>query len=172
MSLSAVFPILYGILDKLAISEPTESAVIKQFKETVSSNIMERFEMRTLHTAHPMLLTGILDPCFKNLTLSRFTDNEQQELKQAIVDLMEMYKEFEESETGLCTSSTALVTKRPKKLSALDKLLGEEMMISEPSLTTEFDKYLAEPPSPRRESPLKWWKENYTRFKVVSYVAR
>ena len=107
-----------------------------------------------------------------NLTLSRFTDNEQQELKQAIVDLMEMYKEFEESETGLCTSSTALVTKRPKKLSALDKLLGEEMMISEPSLTTEFDKYLAEPPSPRRESPLKWWKENYTRFKVVSYVAR
>ena len=172
VSLSAVFPILHGILDKLAISEPTESAVIKQFKETVSSNIMERFEMRTLHTAHPMLLTGILDPRFKNLTLSRFTDNEQQELKQAIVDLMEMYKEFEESETGLCTSSTALVTKRPKKLSALDKLLGEEMMISEPSLTTEFDKYLVEPPSPRRESPLKWWKENYTRFKVVSYVAR
>ena len=64
MSLSAVFPILHGILDKLAISEPTESAVIKQFKETVSSNIMERFEMRTLHTAHPMLLTGILDPRF------------------------------------------------------------------------------------------------------------
>ena len=46
------------------------------------------------------------------------------------------------------------------------------MTISEPSLTTEFDKYLAEPPLPRQESPLKWWKENNTRFKVVSYVAR
>ena len=172
VSLSAVFPILHGILDKLSTSEPAESAVIKQFKETVSSNIMERFEMRTLHNSHPMLLTGILDPRFKNLTLSRFTDNEQQELKQSIVELMEMYKEFEENEQGLYASSTALVTKRPKKLSALDKLLGEEMIISEPSLTTELDKYLAEPPSSQRESPLKWWRENSTRFKEVSYVAR
>ena len=66
--------------------------------------------MRTLHNCHPILLTGILDPCFKNLTLSRFTENKQ-ELKQAIVALMEVYKEFEENETGLCTSSTTLVAK-------------------------------------------------------------
>ena len=66
--------------------------------------------MRTLHNCHPILLIGILDPRFKNLTLSRFTENKQ-ELKQAIVALMEVYKEFEENETGLCTSSTTLVAK-------------------------------------------------------------
>ena len=75
--MSAVFPILYGILDQLDTTEISESIIIKQFKETVSSNIIERFELRTLHNAHPMLLTAILDPRFENLTLSRYTDSEQ-----------------------------------------------------------------------------------------------
>ena len=172
VSMSAVYPILNGILNQLATSQPSESVVIKQFKETVSSNIIERFELRTLHNAHPMLLTAILDPRFKNLTLSKFTDSEQEQLKQSIVDLMEMYKEFEENETDLHTSPTEPAIKRPKKLSALDKLLGEEKMISELPLSTELEKYLAEHPSPRRENPLQWWKGNAARFKVLSYVAR
>ena len=75
VSMSAVFPILYGILDQLGTTEISESIIIKQFKETVSSNIIERFELRTLHNAHPMLLTAIFDPRFKNLTLSRYTDS-------------------------------------------------------------------------------------------------
>ncbi len=154
-------------------TELSESIIIKQFKETVPSNIIERFELRTLHNAYPMLLTAILDPRFKNLTLSRYTDSEQRELKLSIVELMEMYREFEENESDvrIVDTSTESVVKRSRKLSALDKLLGEEVMISEPSLT-ELDKYLAEPPSLRREDPLKRWKENAARFKVVSYVAR
>ena len=80
VSMSAVFPILNGILDQLGTTELSESIIIKQFKETVSSNIIERFELRTLHNEHPMLLTAILDPRFKNLTLSRYTDSEQREL--------------------------------------------------------------------------------------------
>ena len=71
---------------------------------------------------------------------------------------MEMYKEFEESDFLLTTkSSSESVAKRPRRLGALDKLLGEEVIILEPPLSTELDKYLAEPPSPRRENPLKWW---------------
>ena len=170
--MSAVFPILHGILDQLGTTEHSEelsqSTAIKQFKETMSSNIVERFNLKELHNAHPMLLTAILDPRFKSLTLSRYTDTEQLQLKQSVTELMEMYKEFEE---GL-HSTTKSVAKRPRKLSALDKLLGEETMISEPTLSAEFDKYLTEPPLPRRENPLKWWKENAPRFKVVSYVAK
>ena len=75
--------------------EISESIIIKQFKETVSSHIIERFELRTLHSAHPMLLMAILDPRFENLTLSKYTDSEQRELKLSIVELMEMYREFE-----------------------------------------------------------------------------
>ena len=148
VSLSVVFPILHGILDQLGTTEHSESSqstAIKQFKETLSSNIVERFNLKELHNAHPMLLTAILDPCFKNLTLSRYTDREQLQLKQSVTELMEMYKEFEE---GL-HSTTESVAKRPRKLSALDKLLGEEIMISEPTLSAEFDKYLTEPPLPR-----------------------
>ena len=62
---------------------------------------------------------------------------------------MEMYREFEENESDvqIVDTSTESVVKRSRKLSALDKLLGEEVMISEPSLSTELDKYLAEPPT-------------------------
>ena len=81
-----------------------------------------------------MLLTAILDPRFKSLSLSRYTDREQLQLKQSVTELMEMYKEFEE---GL-HSTTKSVAKRPRKLSALDKLLGEETMISEPTLSAEI----------------------------------
>ena len=123
VSLSAVFPILHGILDQLATTEHSElsqSTAIKQFRETVSSNIVERFNLKELHNAHPMLLTAILDPRFKSLTISRYTDREQLQLKQSVIELMEMYKEFEED---LCSTVPAeSMAKRPKKLTALDRL--------------------------------------------------
>ena len=43
-----------------------------------------------------MLLTAIIDPCFKNLTLRQYTETKQEALKKGIVGLMEMYKGQEE----------------------------------------------------------------------------
>ena len=59
---------------------------------------------------------------------------------------MEMYKDE--------TESPELAVKCLKKLTALDKLLGEETTIAEPSFSLELDKYLAESVPPRRDNPL------------------
>ena len=173
VSMSAAFPILHGIIDQL-VPDVSDSGVIKQFKEIVSSEIFERFELNSLHAVHPMLLTAIIDPRFKNLTLGRYTESEQDSLKKGIVELMEMYKVYEEHEHGSQTSHEPSPSdvKRPKRLTALDKLLGEEAAVAEPSLSSELEKYLTEPPPPRRDNPLVWWQLNAGRFKVVSYVAR
>ena len=101
--MSAAFPILHGIIDQL-VPDVSDSGVIKQFKEIVSSEISERFELNSLHAAHPMLLTAIIDPRFKNLTLGRYTESEQDSLKKGIIELMEMYKVYEEHEHGSQTS--------------------------------------------------------------------
>ena len=70
------------------------------------------------------------------------------------------------------TESPEPVVKCPKKLTALDKLLGEETSVAEPSFSLELDKYLAESVPPRRDNPLVWRKLNASHFKFVSYVAR
>ncbi|XP_022238738.1 zinc finger BED domain-containing protein 4-like [Limulus polyphemus] len=170
VSISAVFPILHSILDQLE-PDVSDSGIIKQFKYIVSSEISERFELKSLHAAHPMLLTAIIDPQFKNLTLGRYTETEQEALKKVIIELLEMYKEYEEHEPASHEPSPSVV-KRPKRLTALDKLLGEEAVVAEPSLSSELEKYLAEPPPPRRDNPLVWWKLNAGCFNVVSFVAR
>ena len=92
----AVFPILHGIIDQL-VPNVSDSGEIKQFKEIVSSEISERFELNSLDSAHQMLLTAIIDPRSKNLTLGRYTESEQDSLKKGIVEPMEMYKVYEES---------------------------------------------------------------------------
>ena len=165
VSMLAVFPILHGIIDQL-VPNVSDSGVIKQFKEIVSLEISERFELNSLDSAHQMLLTAIINPRFKNLTLGRYTESEQDSLKKGIVEPMEMYKVYEEHEHGSQTSHEPSPSdvKQPKRLTALDKLLGEEAAVS---LSSELEKYLTEPPPPRRDNPLVWWQLNAGRFKVV-----
>ena len=96
VSMSAAHPILHGIIDQLE-PDVSDSTTIKHFKEVVSSEISERFELNSLHSAHPMLLTAIMDPRFKNLTLSKYSETEQEAIKKSILELMEMYKDETES---------------------------------------------------------------------------
>ena len=128
--MSAIHPILHGIIDQLG-PDVSDSTTMKHFTEVVSSEISERFELNSLHSAHPMLLTAIMDPRFKNLTLSKYSETEQEAIKKSILELMEMYKDE--------TESPEPVVKRPKKLTALDKLLGEETTVTEPSFSLELD---------------------------------
>ena len=80
---------------------------------------------------------------------------------------MEMCKDQEEE----CDSPEPVI-KCHKKLTALDKVLGEEAKVAEPSFSLELDKYLAELVPPRRDNPLVWWKLNASHFKFFSYMAR
>ena len=63
VSISSVFAILYGLLDHLEPKEDStlDSKVIKEFKDTVASQIVERFELQSFHTAHPLLIGSLLE---------------------------------------------------------------------------------------------------------------
>ena len=170
VSISSVFAIVYGLLDHLEPKEEStyESKVIRDFKETVTAQIIERFELRSLHSAHPMLMGSLLDPRFKNITLSKFKEeSETKKLKESLLELMDMYT------SGDNTGSPSPAAPKKQKLTALDKLLGpEELMIKPPTFENELEKYLAESPISRKQNPLTWWRENTSRFKSLSCVAQ
>ena len=89
--MSAVHPLLHGIIES-------------------GSDRSERFELKSLHAAHPTLLTAVMDSQFKNLTQSRYSETEQEAVKTVIVKLMEMYKDQEEE-----SDSPEPLVKHPKK---------------------------------------------------------
>ena len=120
-----------------------------------------------------MLIGSLLDPCFKSITLSKFTDEgEIKKLKQVLIELMEAEQETENSNSTL-TDSAIPATPKKQKLTTLDKLLGPEQLSQKSStLENELEKYLAEPPVSRKENPLSWWKANATYYNTLSSVER
>ena len=171
VSISSVFAIVYGLLDHLELpreESSSDSKVIREFKETVATQLIERFELTSLHSAHPMLMGSLLDPRFKHITLSKYKEeSEARKLKQSLKELMEMYT----SEDSVGSFSPA--TPKKQKLTALDKLLGPENLTMEPcTFDSELEKYFAELPISRKENPLIWWKENSSRYKSLSSVAQ
>ena len=166
VSISSVFAIVHGLLDYLELpreeSSP-DSKVIRDFKTTVSTQLIERFELTSLHAAHPMLMGSLLDPRFKHITLSKYKEeSEARKLKLSLKELMEMYA----SEDG---DGSSPVKPKKQKLTALDKLLGPENLTLEPrSFDNEIEKYLAEVSISRKENPLTWWRENSSRYKSLS----
>ena len=73
VSISSVFAIVYGLFDHHKLpreKSSSNSRVIREFKETVATQLIERFELTLLHSAHPMLIGSLLDPKFKHITLS------------------------------------------------------------------------------------------------------
>ena len=169
VSISSVFVIVYGLLDHLEPKESMyDSKVIRDFKETVAAQLIERFELRSLHSAHPMLMGSLLDPCFKNITLSKHKkESETRKLKESLIELMDLYTSEDNA------SSPSPATPKKQKLTALDKLLGpEELAMKPPTFENELEKYLAESPVSRKQNPLTWWKENTSHFKSLSCVAQ
>ena len=79
----------------------------------MATQLIERFESTSLHSAHPMLMGSLLDPRFKHILCQ---NTKTRKLKQSLKELMEMYA----SEDSVGSFSPAT----PKKLTALDKLLG------------------------------------------------
>ena len=109
VSISSVFAILHGLLEKLKLKEnsASDSKIIKDFKETVGLQILQRFELRSLHSAHPLLIESLLDPRFKNITLSKFNEGEIKALKGGLIELMEMKEQAtEEGSQGTTALST------------------------------------------------------------------
>ena len=77
VSISSVFPILYGQLKPS--NDSTDSTVICQFKETFSQKIKRRCELDTVDVTSPLLLTSALDPHFRQLTFTKLENGDLEE---------------------------------------------------------------------------------------------
>ena len=88
VSISSVFAIVYGLLDQLEVlreESASNTKVIRRFKETVAVQLIERFELTSLDSAHPLLMGLLLDPRFKYSTLSKYNEEiETRKLKQSL----------------------------------------------------------------------------------------
>uniref|UniRef100_A0A1X7TXR3 HAT C-terminal dimerisation domain-containing protein n=1 Tax=Amphimedon queenslandica TaxID=400682 RepID=A0A1X7TXR3_AMPQE len=70
------------------------------------------------------------------------------------------------------TQEAEVIAAKRKKVKALDYLLGPEVEKNGFTPREEFDSFLAEIEPPRSTSPNLWWKDNHSRFPLVSKVAQ
>ena len=88
VSISSVFAIVYGLLDQLEVlreESASNTKVIRNFEETVAVQLIERFELTSLDSTHPLLMGSLLDPQFKCIILSKYSEEiEIRKLKQSL----------------------------------------------------------------------------------------
>lgn len=181
-SLSSTLPVLYGLIDGLneAPEKEDESlpAAIVEFKRIVAEELTRRWELEDLDTSTPFVLAPLVDPRFKLLELLNERDK--------ILIKAEIVKQMNDFSGKVCTDLESVqattrdseceegepVRKKPKKVTALDKLLGVEKEEESLTATEELEQYLTEKTVKRKSNPLIWWKENKKRFPQLSKVAR
>ena len=196
VSISSVLPILYGIMDNLAVADE-DSSIVKNFKQTVVSSIKRRW---SLHDISPILgLTTVLDARFKLLKF--LPDTQKSDIVDALKSNVErllddsdpdctMVSDTEpdcmisdhspstESEAPSVPTDSQIscdgdipARKKPKK-SALDILLGPEETSGSFTIDDEIDMYLQLKPPARSTKIFEWWKVNEPRFPNVSKLAK
>ena len=141
VSISSVFPVLHGLIDQLEKLEPAgpSASIITQFKQVVLQEISRRWMLDVVDISSLLINTSLLDPRFRQLTLSKLSDTEKDQLKDHLPDIME----------GETTPTTTVdeTDEPPTKKHALDILLGPDSASRMPSFNGELDQYLTESPS-------------------------
>ena len=117
VSVSAVFPILHGLLDQLKSSVDDDAPVIRQFKDKVSKQIKEKWELKCVDVSSPLLLTSALDPRFRQLVFIKLNDFKKEELKEKIVEYMEKFKEELKDQNEASQMSTEPPAKKEEECS-------------------------------------------------------
>ena len=173
VSVSLVYPVVYGLLKKHLAPASDDRPAVKVFKKTVASELKERFDPDSKEIAEdPPVLASSLDPRYH---LLKFFSSEQRsatysKLKELAVKIdAEAHTVVNESETG--EESAA---KRPKQDSAIEFLLGDSLGNGDGdrSPQDEVEIFLREPALGPNADPLKWWKANEHRFPILSKLAK
>ena len=84
VSISAVLPIVHGLVTKLAVEEE-ESVCVKQFKVQISSALKRRWNLDKLNPVQVPLLASALDPRFHNIKF--LSDELKHEVKLELLRL-------------------------------------------------------------------------------------
>ena len=158
VSISAVLPIVHGLVSKLAI-EADDSSHITQFKTHTSTALKRRWG---LDSSELSLLVAAVDPRFQNLKFLSETLRHEVEL-----ELLRLALSVQET-----LPSVEGQPSNKKAKTAFDVLLGEEKESYDNTCEAELNQYFAEKVATRDTDPLQWWKMNKFRFASLARVAK
>ena len=166
MSLSGVYDIPVRMRITLT---PTgyELPAIRHVKEEMKRQIEVRWNMNTIDTSSPLLLSAALDPRFKGMN---YLDTEKVKRVKSHIARMcaEDIAKLDQKE------SEPHHKMRKTEMNAWDILLGDEEqpIDSNNSRQQECDSYWAEKTRARDGDPLKWWSVKQEAYPSIARLAK
>ena len=169
VSVSLVYPVVYGLLKKHFPPVSDDRPAVKLFKETVSQELKRRFDPDSEGIVEdPPVLASAIDPRYHQL---KFFSSE---LRSAIYSKLKELAVEVHAESDEARTVDESAAKRPRQDSAIEFLLGDSLgsVADTSSPQDEVDIILREPPVGPKTNPLKWWKLTEHRFPILSKVAK
>ena len=162
VSVCSVLPVVNDLKNNFLKMVPTDSALLKNFKSTVSADLSRRF-LTDLGADSIIALAACMDPRHKSL----------KSLKEPLRLLVHEHAQnlVDEIEAGN-NANMEDEAQPPAKKSAMSLLLGEDYFDEQQSFRDEFTSYIEELPLHQNSNPLQWWMRNEERFPKVAAVAR
>ena len=161
VSCSIVYPVINSLLKNHLKIEQSELNQIKNFKRTISTQLIERFKPDEPDTAKCLpVLCSALDPRHSKLN---FLNEEQRDIAHDAVIC--------QAELLTCDIEIAEPPTK-KKNSAKDFLLGSTKEREAMSSKDELEYFSKEPVLDRNSDPLEWWRKNEEWFPTLSKLAK
>ena len=167
-SLSLVLPVIHGLISQLVATEE-DSALIRQFKVTVSTELRRKWSLDDVTTASVVsTVATALDPRFRSL---KFLNEEEKLAVKKSISYLSQCVESVDLNNGQDTDPGS--PSKCLKTTAIDILLGlDESDTPDDTIENEMPRYFCESSSSRDCKPLQWWKENLPRYPKLVKVAR
>ncbi|CAI6369807.1 unnamed protein product [Macrosiphum euphorbiae] len=161
-SVSMVRPLLSKVIEKHLQLNKDDNEVVINFKQTVVSQLKERFKLNNLENiVSTRQVSSFFDPRYKELEHEEIDvrENIRSKVKNLLV---EMNTPDNREETNVCVQ---------KNKGALEFLYGDEVHdINDAS--TQYHSYLTEPQLIYDFDPFGWWKSHEKKYPLIAELAK
>jgi len=123
--------------------------------------------LNALEVDSPVVLSAALDPRFRKLSF--LSESQQAKLLDVLVQLASTDNSANSSSSD---AGKPMEPPMKKRISVLDRLLGDDKQDEDVSILDKVKSYLQERPIKCKEDPLCWWKMNGSRFSHLEPLAR
>ncbi|KAG5862614.1 hypothetical protein JTB14_006426 [Gonioctena quinquepunctata] len=158
-------------LDKNKNNCTVSKAVISSILDGINSRLGD------LENSNSLISTTILDPRLKNIAFSN--DNVGERAKRAAISLItEVLKKpsthFEDTKENKAANTETVKKHEHSIWSSFDRKVAtlKPTGSARSKAIIEVQRYLEEPPIPRKENPLIWWTNNSHNFPNLSSIVR